>query len=100
MSDDMDCIDCGMNTTELKEPIVSLIKREISSELGLSSDKYASLCLDCFEKRIGRKLKPSDIEATFGWWINERASERLRDRVGKMPHVGVATRRSGFERSE
>jgi hypothetical protein len=96
--DQSDCIDCGESTREIKEPMTSLIKTEIRNKLGLPPGKYTPLCLECFEKRIGRELRPSDVEATYGWWINERASERLRNRLGKLSDVRIATKRSGYER--
>jgi hypothetical protein len=90
------CVDCGVNTREIKEPIIFLIKIEIKNKLGLPSDKYTPLCMGCLEKRIGRELRPSDIEATYNWWITARASERLRDRLGKLSDVRKATKRSGY----
>jgi hypothetical protein len=100
MSDNqMDCcIDCDTNTREIKEPIIALIKQEIRNKLGLPPGKHTPLCMDCLEKRIGRELRPSDIEATFNWWITDRASERLRNRLGKLIDVRIPTKRSGYGR--
>jgi hypothetical protein len=92
------CVDCGESMPKIKEPMISLIKTEIKNKLGLPSGTYTPLCLGCFEKRIGRELRPSDIEATYNWWINEKGSERLRGRLGKLIPVAKATKRSGHGR--
>jgi hypothetical protein len=99
MSDDHGdcCIDCGTNTREIKERVTYLIITSLRSKLGLPPGKD-ELCLECLEKRIGRELRPSDIEATYNWWIAEHASERLRVRLGKLSDVRVATKRSGYGR--
>ena len=64
---------------------MSLIKTEVRDKTGLPRKDgviQGSLCLSCFEDRIGRKLKPSDIEPGYKWWLADRpVSSRLCDRL-------------------
>jgi hypothetical protein len=82
-----DCLDCGVNTQQIKELVIFLITLSVRNKTGLC-DGEGSLCLGCLEKRIGYKLRPSD----FTDWSHKKAdsqepkerlqlSERLHDRL-------------------
>jgi hypothetical protein len=58
-----------------------------SRETGLGYGKD-ELCLACFEKRVGRKLRPSDID-DYGWLLAEvNKSESVRNRLRELIRAG------------
>jgi hypothetical protein len=98
------CIDCGVNTAPgipdgptMRAQLALTGKSDTS--IGTDSEVYmvrefiwakagmkafgGCLCIGCLEKRLGRKLKPSDFQADHVF--NERrirGTPRLRDRRG------------------
>lgn len=55
------CKDCGIDTkNDLKD--FYMVKDQLWKEFGVGK---GMLCIDCFEKRLGRKLAPSDLMFCF-----------------------------------
>lgn len=78
------CIDCGVNTSKIDEYYMlktSIWKRILPSIKGM-------LCIGCAERRLGRKLRPSDFaDVPLNRPNDQRAcgidrSPRLLDRLG------------------
>ena len=57
MKVDMRCADCGKDTSEdLKDYF--MVRDNLWAEYGVGRKL---LCMDCFEKRLGRKLRKEDL---------------------------------------
>ena len=75
------CIDCGQNTSSSVLQEYYMLKDELWNKI--NPEREGMLCIDCAERRLGRKLTPSDFAdlpvntLEFG-----SKSERLRSRLG------------------
>jgi hypothetical protein len=84
------CIDCGVNTRRLRE--YYMLRDEVWLQTGLGFDD-GKLCIGCVEKRIGRRLKPSDFIDCPINQENYRHSKRLRERLSFEVADGAAESR-------
>lgn len=75
-----DCMDCGVNTSEIKEYYT------LVDEVWLRANPkdFGMLCLACVENRLGRLLTRDDfdMEAPINLGVFGR-SERMLDRLGE-----------------
>ena len=74
------CLDCGVDTGKIHEHY--FIQTALWMEV--VGSKSGMLCIDCLEKRLGRKLRKQDFPSVH---INNpklySMSDRLRERLGK-----------------
>jgi hypothetical protein len=78
------CMDCGVDTDAINEQYMihdELWREVVPSEAGM-------LCVGCFEKRLGRKLRRDDFRpyAQSAFDAGIPVSERLRDRMRTIKH--------------
>jgi hypothetical protein len=73
------CLDCQVDTGKIGEHYMLIDETWRLTGLG----KYGMLCIEHVERRIGRKLVPSDFNDSY---LNRPRtgiiSQRLRDRMG------------------
>lgn len=75
------CLDCGVNTHPLTEDGINEYYM-VYDYIWPIGKQDGMLCIDCLEKRIGRKLVPGDFtKAPVNAGFNK--SERLLDRLGR-----------------
>lgn len=75
------CVDCGVNTLKINE--YYMVENRLWDVYGPAR---GMLCIGCLEKRIGRKLVPSDFSrARINWSGLGKHSPRLADRIGHNP---------------
>ena len=76
-----ECIDCGVNTSEINE-IYYLDIEEVKNIEG-------HLCIDCMEKHLGRQLTENDFSYCQEnmYWPNSK-SEKLLNRLGNR-NIGL-----------
>ena len=75
------CADCDINTHDIGEYYVVSDKLWLST-LGLR-EYFKMLCVGCFERRIGRRLRPSDFKRVPpSLEPGELRSSRLQERLG------------------
>lgn len=74
------CLDCGQNTSEHDGGLNEyyMVHKDVWFMSGIAPDG-GMLCIGCLEKRIGRRLKPSDFPPVF---INGYGSLRMMNRLG------------------
>jgi hypothetical protein len=90
------CLDCNADTYQKKEHTVFLIKDAIRKKTKLR-DGEGSLCLDCLEKRIGRKLRRSDInDSSLEFYSNPQKLQLLSERL----HGHFQPRAADFSRNQ
>lgn len=74
----LDCDDCGKTTLEENY----MLKEEIWDTV---ADRNTNLCIDCLEKRLGRKLVQFDFQPIgFNFWptMYKFKNHKLLDRLG------------------
>ena len=100
------CIDCGVNTTPcaphedweqyMLEDAVWVaaglpLGRRVGDPIPAGGVKHVWACIGCVERRLGRRLTPSDFSAYSinepSWWD----SDRLADRKGHVAAPGATT---------
>ncbi len=84
MSDEFECRDCQINTSDIDEYYMVHDHVWLASRLPKDG---GMLCIGCLERRIGRKLTPSDFRIAP---INQgffTRSARLLDRLGQAPKI-------------
>ena len=78
------CIDCGINTHDIKE--YYMVKNEIW--FGLKLNRSGMLCIGCLENRLGRRLKPNDFpDLPINTNPFNEHSERLKERLKGIEYV-------------
>lgn len=82
------CADCGIDVNEAKEyafmvkPFTWRTSLRKAGKAGLSPSTYDVVCVECLEKRLGRKLKRRDFDWNNYINIGKYArSSRLRARM-------------------
>jgi hypothetical protein len=83
------CLDCDVHTSAIGE--YYMLRDEVWLEANPDGD--GMLCVGCLEKRLGRRLEPTDFTESTHNFV-DRASPRLRSRV-----LGVEEVRSGDDRT-
>jgi hypothetical protein len=79
-----DCVDCGVNTYEIDE--YYMVTNDIWDNEAKMKPRGGMLCIDCLEKRIGRKLNSGDFP---DYPVNTHiffASERFKNRLERTRH--------------
>lgn len=73
------CMDCNEDTDDLNEYYI------VSDEIWQQAvpENKGKLCIECLEKRIGRKLNSKDfpLDIPLNWSFTEGGSGRLKDRM-------------------
>ena len=74
------CLDCGINTSKIKE--YYMVKDTLW--VSVVPNQKGMLCIGCLEKRLGRSLTLTDFFACPLTFEVNRKSNRLRDRLGPL----------------
>lgn len=80
MDDNFDCIDCGINTLDIKE--YYMVHDDIWMDQARLDVDSGMLCIGCLESRIGRELTRLDFtDYPINWIAEDLGSQRIQSRL-------------------